>query len=339
MPLRRILDVAWNQGPVIVGAVDGDTSDSLVLFVPKASPRTLAAGTLSTRLSPDGAALAYETETRDQAGAVLRTSYVLDIGSGKLTALGPLADLRWEADGKHLRATEIRADREPRKLGHSRSFRVRWERESGTMTVDGPGSAQIPAPLGSTVAWTEANRAATPSRQCTVFLARTGGVRHSTVGRFCAGIADDRSVRWSPDGRWLAFPHPEPGRDNSERVVVDVVSPDGGRYPALAALVARARPNQLTFPASPAMWFDWSPSGRFLAFDDGTGELHVYDFEAHGVASLGKGSSPTWSPGGAYLLIVENDAVTVLVGSGSTDRIQLGRGRDARWLPPQACAP
>lgn len=338
IPMRRLLDVGWNRGPVIVGTSDRNASDDLILFVPKSSSRTLATGVRSARLSPDATALAYEIELRSDGGAGRRTSYVLEIGSGKQTALGALADPLWEADGKHLRATLRREDGENKQPGHSRAFRVRWERESGTTAVEGPGSAQIPAPLGSTVAWTEAQQTVSATSQCSVLLAPRGGVRHSVVGPFCAGIADDRSVRWSPDGRWLAFPHPGTGPEKSGKAFVDVVSADGGRYPALSLLAARARPDLLAFAPGLAVWFDWSPSGRFLAFDNGAGELRLYDFEAHGVAPLGKGSRPAWSPGGTYLLVVDSGVATVLFGSGLADRIDLGASRDARWLPSQACA-
>jgi hypothetical protein len=338
LPLRRLLDVGWNQGPVIVGTTDRNARDELLLSAPKAGLQTLATGVRAARLSPDATALVYEVETPGDETVVRRTSYVLELANGKTTALGPLVDPLWEADGKHLRATQLREEGERDQTGRRRAFRVRWDRESGTTAVAGPGSAQIPAPLGSSVAWTETPRAESATGPCAVFLTPKGGVKHSIVGRFCAGIADDRAVRWSPDGRWLAFPHPEPGPDRAGKLFVDVVSPDGGRYPDLSALAAKARPGRLAFLSGPAVWFDWSPSGRFLAFDSGAGELRVYDFEAHGVAELGKGARPTWSPAGTYLQVFENEAATVLFGSGRADRINLGASRDARWLPAEACA-
>jgi hypothetical protein len=104
------------------------------------------------------------------------------------------------------------------------------------------------------------------------------------------------------------------------------------------------------------VWFDWSPSGRFLALHDGNSDVRVYDFETHGTAFLGKGQRPMWSPGGAYLLILAAGQVAaidgthpsqdaevsaleafVLPGVASAARIDLGLARDARWLPAQAC--
>jgi hypothetical protein len=104
------------------------------------------------------------------------------------------------------------------------------------------------------------------------------------------------------------------------------------------------------------VWFDWSPSGRFLAMSDGASALRVYDFEAPGIAFLGQGQQPMWSPGGGYLLVlsvgqgpattgvaptenakdVETEAF-VLPSVAPAARIALGSVRDARWLPAQAC--
>jgi hypothetical protein len=367
--LGRILDVNWKGGPMVAGTaavsdnVNQSPGDELVLLVPHGGPRRLAKGVRTARFSPDGAALAYEIAQPGNSGAGMAppTSYVLALAAGTVTELGAFADPLWEADGKHLCATKLRALGEERRAPAAQwtSLRVRWERESGTVTIDGPGSAQIPAPIGDGVAWSEEPRRAVAPNPCAVLLSRKGGVRHSTVGRFCMGIVDDRAVRWSPDGRWLAFPHPGPAPRQGKPggFFVDVVGVEGGRSPSLSALRARAQPEQLAIATAPgAVWFDWSPSGRFLALHDGNSDVRVYDFETHGTAFLGKGQRPMWSPGGAYLLILAAGQVAaidgthpsqdaevsaleafVLPGVASAARIDLGLARDARWLPAQAC--
>ena len=366
--LGKILDVGWKQGPMVAGLAaasddaDQSSGDQLVLLVPHSGPRRLAKGVRVARFSPDAAALAYEVapSRNGDAGVVPLASHVLDLASGKITELGAFADPLWEADGKHLRATRLRTASEEQRAtpGQWTSLRVRWERASGLVTIDGPGSAQIPAPVGESVAWSAEQQSTVAPRQCFVLLRPQGGGRHSIVGRFCAGSADDRGVRWSPDGKWLAFPHPGPvpGQQKPGEFFVDVVGVGGGRYPALSDLQTRARPEQLAIAVGPgAVWFDWSPSGRFLALHDGRSDLHVYDFEAHGTVFLGKGQRPLWSPGGAYLLILaaapagisrsqesqnaDGSGVDSFVLSGvePAARIELGLVRDARWLPAQAC--
>jgi len=233
--LSRILDVGWKGGLLVAGwAADSTNSDQssgeeLVLFAPNGGPRRLSKGVRTARFSSDGAALAYEVaEPRNSsAGSASATSYVLDLDTGKVTALGALADPLWEADGKHLRATRLRTGSDDG--AQWSSLRVRWERESGIITMDGPGSAQIPAPVGEIVAWSEDQRGVPVPGYCTVRLGR-GMVKHLVVGRFCMGIADDRSVRWSPDGRWLAFPHPGPMPGDPGGEFIDVVGIEGGRF-------------------------------------------------------------------------------------------------------------
>jgi hypothetical protein len=354
--LSRILDVGWKGGLLVAGwaadSADPDQSsgDELVLFAPNVGPRRISKGVRTARFSSDGAALAYEvTEPRDSsAGLTSATSYVLDLDTGKVTALGALADPLWEADGKHLRATRLRTGSD--EGAQWSSLRVRWERESGTVTMDGPGSAQIPAPVGEMVAWSEDQRGVPVPNYCTVRLGR-GMVKHLVVGQFCMAIADDRSVRWSPDGRWLAFPHPGPIPGDPGGEFIDVVGIEGGRYPALSALSvaqARARPEQPALVTGPgSVWFDWSPSQRFLAIQDGAGALSVGDFQAGGIAFLGQGERPMWSPGGAYLLALASgqgaprnrstSEAFALTGVAPSERIDLGAARDGRWLPAHAC--
>ena len=158
------------------------------------------------------------------------------------------------------------------------------------------------------------------------------------------GVPDDRAVRWSPDGRWLAFPHPGPvpGLRRPGGFFVDVVGIEGGRYPALSAVQLHARPEELAIATAPgSVWFDWSPSGRFVALGDGARDLFVYDFEAHALALLGKGERPLWSPRGTYLLVQRAGEAArqaiLLTGVAPAARIDLGPVQDTRWLPPQVC--
>lgn len=341
VPLRRILDAGWRQGSVIAASTEHpapDSGEDLLLLVPETAPRPLAPDVRRARLSPDATALAYETGQPNARGP---RTHVLEIATDQVSVLDGMTDALWEADGEHLRATEVHDD-DPAEPSHSKSLRVRWDRKSGATTPEGPGSAQLPAPIGSAVAWTEQQRGAPAPDRCAVFLTPRGGVKHAVVGRFCAGIADDRGLRWSPDGRWLAFAHPEPGAQPQGRAFVDVVSADGGRYPSLPKLAATVAPDRQPSAQGTAMWFDWSPSGRLLAFNDGTGDVRVYDFETRASASLGKARSPTWSPGGQYLLVASPPEATepeafVVSGTDASEKTSLGAIRDARWLPAQAC--
>lgn len=354
--LAKLFDVAWRQEPLVAAATRA-TSDtprttafgSLVLLARATGPRPIAKDVRGARFSPDSRTLAYEVGAQPGASRTAATTYVLDVPTGTVRELGPLVDPLWEPDGKYLRATRLRTPAEEKSGVPWISLRVRWERESGVATVHGRGSAQVPAPVGDGLAWTEDQRGTDGPGHCAVFLKRRGGVPHSIVGAFCRGVADDRSARWSSDGRWLAFAHPGPipGGRGTRGFFVDVVGMEGGRAPLLSELQARATAEQLVIATAPQEpWFDWSPSGRFLAFHDGAADLRVYDFEAAGIARLGKGQRPTWSAGGGYILVFsatnsgQSDLAEgfVLPGVSTKTRISLGRVRDARWLPAQACA-
>jgi hypothetical protein len=365
--LRRILDVGWKGGPMVAGwaapSAGAHEGDELVLLAPHAIPRRPAKDVRSARFSPDGAALAYEVVRRGNSAEVSPpTSYVLDLNTTKLSELAALADPMWEADGRHLRGTRLGTPNEQRQgltAAQWSSLRARWDRESGATTIAGRGSAQIPAPVGAGVAWTENQRSAIAPSHCGVLLAPRGGIHHTVVGPFCMGTADDRGVRWSPDGKWLAFPRPGPvpGERKPGRFFIDVVGIEGGRSPVVAAFYDRVGPAPLAIAVAPGtVWFDWSPSQRFLAIQDGADDLRVYDFEAQGIAVLGKGQRPMWSPGSAYLVILAagqgaatsgikpsqdaGDSATeafVLSGASPEARIDLGSARDVRWLSAQAC--
>lgn len=369
--LLHVFDATWTNGGVVaaalvarVGGRQREPGGGLALLAPGSPPRIVANGARMARFSPNGDALVFETVARRHVGggAVVEVggSHVLELATGQVTELGELVDPRWEADGKRLRATRLTKaieDRGARTAVRSTSFRVRWERESGTIETWGRGSAQIPAPLGTAVAWSEDQSGALAPSHCAVRLGR-GGHQHPIVGPFCKGVADDRGARWSLDGRWLAFPRPGPvpGERKPGTFFIDVVGIEGGRHPALSGLYARVGPGQAGIAGAPGtVWLDWSPSGRALAVQDGADDLRVYDFEAQAIAGMGKGVKPRWSPGGGYLLVLAPGPTAadggrgqptcgsaapafVLRGASRATRLELGSVRDVRWLPAAACA-
>lgn len=338
--VREILDAGWKAGLLLAGSAN--ETDELIVLAGSAQPRRLGHAARSARFSPDGGALAYHVQKADTPYA---TSFVLNLRTDKSTELAGFADPRWEADGQHLRGTLLRNDAQ---TGLPKSLRARWDLPSESTALLGPGSAQIPAPRGAAVAWSPDPWGPSPGSSCIVRLGPPGAgqVPHKVQGEFCLGVADDRGVRWSPDGQWLAFPHPGPvpgGRDPKQSFL-DVVAIAGGRSPALMSLHTRVGPAASVIAVAPAaVWLDWSPVQRFLALQDGAGDLYLYDFEAQGITRLGKGERPRFSPGGAYLVITAGNTadalphVLVLSGTSAAARMDLGPARDARWLPAAAC--
>jgi hypothetical protein len=202
--LLQALDVVWRDGRIEVAALVADSRrrsedvDQLVLLASDAPPRVLATGARPARFSPYGDALAFETARREHLGGgvvtQVRSSHVLDLGSGEPVELVGVVDPWWEADGKHLRANRLSKRIEDR--GHATgvrwdSLRVRWDRQTRTLETWRRGSAQLPAPSGTAVAWSEDQASALAPSHCAVRLGRAGH-QHPIVGPFCMGIADDR---------------------------------------------------------------------------------------------------------------------------------------------------
>jgi dipeptidyl aminopeptidase/acylaminoacyl peptidase len=118
----------------------------------------------------------------------------------------------------------------------------------------------------------------------------------------CGQVGGVGKLRWSADGRWLAFfrcgLYPSLAADCSELAVM----PTGGGRPTPVAVV----------PANPA-WFAWAPTGAVLSFTAGAGRdawtdksVRVavmppvppyYSFTPPGYADR----DPAWSPDGKHL--------------------------------------
>jgi WD40-like Beta Propeller Repeat len=354
--IAAVLDARYKNGRVlVVGRVErltGDVAD-LALFVEGTPARVLGKVGGEARFSPDASALLFQASTseRNHSGA-----YVLDWASGERDDLGDVEAPVWESDGMHVRAFRRLGDAAGRA---TTSMRMRWDRSTKTWSQVGPGAAQVPAPFGSAMAWSADPMGSAGRPSCAVRIAARGH-QHPIVGPFCNGIADDRSVRWSPDGRWLAFVRPGPNLGGGKQAAffVDVVGIEGGRHPDLSALIAAVETEQLGVRPGPgALWMDWSPSQRYLVLEDGAGVVRQYDLKARTVSFFGVGHHPTFSPGDNYLLLLatppaflldggpppqesgDNSARSVLVRSTSSGAsVVLEPARDARWLSAEACA-
>ena len=142
------------------------------------------------------------------------TTKLVDLRSGAVTTAGELVDPRWEAGGKSVLATRLdpKLEDAPRSVNLRWGVsRIRWDRRSRTASILGQGDAQIPAPVSDAIAWRDAaERPPLPGSptgdRCALTVGGAGGTHAFPVeGRLCLGSADDRSVRFSPDGQWLAF--------------------------------------------------------------------------------------------------------------------------------------
>ena len=191
---------------------------------------------------------------------------------------GPsVRELTWSSDGQRLAAT---------RSGDGPARVVVYDPESGSERVLVEGTAPAWSPDGGRLAFVREND---------VWVVEAGG---GEPVRLTTDPADERLLRWSPDGRYIAF-----------------ASTRSGYQDIWIVPVAGGAPRKLT---DRAMHVDdyrygptWSPDGRLVAFvsnrakweDD---DLWVVPVEGGAARQLTRGvrvmSQPVWTPSGTSLV-------------------------------------
>jgi Tol biopolymer transport system component/DNA-binding winged helix-turn-helix (wHTH) protein len=125
-------------------------------------------------------------------------------------------------------------------------------------------------------------------------------------------------VRWSPDGKRIAFVGHRAGR----RLKIFVISADGGN------------PEQLMPGDRAETDPDWSPDGNQLLFSlgpPGLPALHLFDFRSRQISTLPNSdglSSPRWSYDGHYIAaLADQDRKLVLYDYESHKQTELARAK------------
>lgn len=372
--VESVLDAVWlTNGLHVAATLAGrtDTPGTLALLGPDGAWRRLDPGIRGARFSVEANALLFEATAPKHIGGGLAVSAstvkVVDLSTGAVTTIGGLADPRWEAEGKAVLATKLdrqleETPRAPRV--HSRVSRVRWERRSGSTSVLGQGDAQIPSPRSDAIAWRDAaerpEMPAYPAGDRCALKVGTASAAHefSVEGPLCLGSADDRSIRFSPDGKWLAFSSfdgPVPrgtvpvgdGRSDPP-MFLRIVSPAGGVHPAAERVrVLDIEARQVAKKVDPASmrrgyrWLDWSPASTAIAAEDSDGAILIFDLAAGTRTLAGKGRAPTYDEQGEHVLVImptgTGEEAVVIHREAGDKRESLGRVRDARWLARSAC--
>jgi Tol biopolymer transport system component len=126
------------------------------------------------------------------------------------------------------------------------------------------------------------------------------------------------AVRWSPDGRMLAFARSSFG--DSEHASILVADADGR---SLRRVGTGFQPT-------------WSPDGRWLAFTRYASPYSVFRVPVSGGAPvrIAAGASPDWSPDGTRLVVTRDDGLYVVRTNGTgARRIATARSPVGRWSP------
>lgn len=372
--VEDLFDAAWvREGLYVAANVAGRAGapSRLAVLTPD-TWRLLDSGVKGARLSLEAGALLFEvvipTHVAGGTVALGSTTKMMDLHNGAVTTIGRLSDPRWEAGGKSVLATRVDRQLEERKNAlrvRWRVSRVRWDRRSGITTALGQGDAQIPSPRADAIAWRDAaERPTMPSYpagdRCAVTLGAAGGTHTFAVeGRICLGSADDRSIRFSPDGKWLAFssfdgpvpdgPVPVNDGKSDPPMFLRIVSASGVEHPAAERvrvndIQARSRTKNVD-PASMRAgyrWLDWSPTSTALVAEDADGTIAIFDLTAGTRTAAGPGRAPTFDESGEHVLGMgrsESGEVTAFVIHREARDVRdgLGHVRDAQWLGPSAC--
>jgi hypothetical protein len=372
--IESLLDAVWlADGLHVAAAVAGraGVSGTLALLGPDGAWRRLESGVRWARFSAEANAMLFEVVAPRYVGGGIAvagsTTKVVDLSSGGVTKVGELVEPRWEAEGKSVLATRLdpKLEDAPRSVNLRWGVsRVRWDRRSQTASILGQGDAQIPSPVSDAIAWRDAaERPPMPGSpagdRCALTVGAAGKTHAFPVeGRLCLGSADDRSVRFSPDGKWLAFASfdgPVPtgavpvGDGKSDRpMFLRIVSPAGGAHPAGANVRARdleARRSAKKLDASSMRggyrWLDWSPASTAIVAEDLDGAVSIFELTTGTRIAVGAGRAPTFDERGEHVLVMSptgsGGEALVIHREAGDKRESLGRVRDARWLSTSAC--
>jgi hypothetical protein len=373
--IESLFDAVWLADGLHVAAnVAGRAGvpGTLALLGPDGAWRRLDSGVRWARFSAEANAVLFEVVAPRYVGGGIAapgsTTKVVDLSSGAVTTVGELVDPRWEGDGKAVLATRL--DPKLKDALHSVRLRwgvsrVRWDRLSRIASILGQGDAQIPSPRADAIAWRDAaERPAMPAYSAGDRCALTVGAGAAThtfpvEGRLCLGSADDRSVRFSPNGQWLAFgsfdgPVPASGAvpvgdgKSDPPMFLRLVSPSGGAHPAAASVRARdlearqsAKKLDVESMRGGYRWLDWSPAGTAIVAEGPDGAVSIFDLTTGTRSAAGAGRAPTFDGRGEHVLILTatgaGEEAVIIHREAGDKRETLGRVRDARWLATGAC--
>jgi TolB protein len=149
--------------------------------------------------------------------------------------------------------------------------------------------------------------------------------------------ANDRTPKWAPDGRHVAFASDRDG--DRDIYVMDLAGAQQG--------VAELEPVNLTQNEVPDWQPAWSPDGKRIAFSsyrDGNWEIYIIGVDGSDLVRITdhpeSDISPTWSPDGAKLLFVSRrlgDADLFVHDFVTGERTQVTTGEldeyDPAWSP------
>jgi dipeptidyl aminopeptidase/acylaminoacyl peptidase len=275
--------------------------------------------------SPDGKSIAYVGGAGGGFDIWIMTSGGKD--ARRLTSSGRYKKQpRWSKDGKWIAFIAVEDD------GNSNLRAISTDGQSLLTLTDSAAEESDPtwSPNSAQIAFTQRFGA----RNSIMTVDIQSGMTRSLVDVAATDL------RWSPDGKWIAFVADllQPRTEHRENADIFIVSTGGGAPRLLTPGTPRFR------DTSP----DWAPDSRRLVYaseENGFSNLYILDTQTDMRRPLATGSvellSPYWSPDGTMIAYVRHEnssfqVFTVVVQSGYTTRISDSDGTNGGYATPNA---
>jgi dipeptidyl aminopeptidase/acylaminoacyl peptidase len=274
---------------------------------------TFVVGVLTFATWPAGAA-SDATRSRSQAPA----SNASAVGGSRFTlehalTLATFSDLTWSPDARRLAFVVTEVD-----TAENATNQDLWLIERGTdrpIRLTRHAKADISptfSPGGDTIAFV-GYRATGEDAKSAIYMMSLRGGEPWTFGAYDESVSE---VKWSPDGRWLAFVKldtlAKPARDWRKKKWDHVVEDQRLQYPQLwVADVATGKTRRLTSGAQYVWYVRWSPDSRSIAFlvsptgkpdDENLVDIGIVPVAGGAMRRAGVIGGPfAWSPDGRWI--------------------------------------
>ena len=253
--------------------------------------------------------------------------------------MNSISDLTWSANGRRL-AFVVNAPDTAENTGNQDIWLLDLDAGGARHLTRHPKNDLSPtfSPGGDTIAFV-ATRGSGEEPKPAIYMMSLAGGDPWAFGSYDEAVGE---VRWSPDGRWLAYVKTDTLaksiREWRKKKWDQVVEDERLQYPALwVAEVATGKQRRLTSGAHYVWNVRWAPDSRSIAFlvsptgkpdDENLTDIGIVPLEGGALRTLGVIGSPfAWSPDGRWIAWASGSDRNVHVGKSDLWVIPATGGR------------